>query len=73
MDAATVPLMLRLPRVDSDKPAFDFVLLRVSSNGDKTFDLKLIGTENTAFYSTKGNVATGSTRSARPLASNFMR
>jgi hypothetical protein len=73
MDSVALPLLIRLPRVDSDGTEYNYVLLHVSSAGDQTFDLKLIGTESTEVFSLKGKEATGSTRSDGPLTSNFMR
>ena len=73
MESAALPLLTRLPRVDCDGTEYNYVLLHVSSTGDQTFDLKLIGTESTEVFSLKGKEATGSTRSDGPLTSNFMR
>jgi hypothetical protein len=58
LTAAMEPRLLRLPRVDSSAEENSFVLVHVSSQGTKPFDLKLIGTDNaTAFaVSCKGAI-----------------
>lgn len=73
MEPVGLPRLTKLPRVDSDGADYDYVLLHVSSTGQQTFDLKLIGTESENVFKCKGKVAAGSTRSGRPLTSNFMR
>jgi hypothetical protein len=60
---ATFPHLTRIPRADAGD--YEFILLHISSTGDRPMDLKIIGTENEQAYVLKGGIK-------RALTLNFM-